>query len=217
MGEGVHTISNAPKTDRSYLHDTDGGLNRQEAFRVSQLEAKIRNRRTEKGYIIGADGQIISESVKGTRNKAKFNVSDLRHAKDAVLTHNHPGTGLYDTLAGRIGNPFSQADIELATQYNMKEIRAVTKTYTYSIRRPKGGWGDPQKIKSVISSMHRNAKRGYDEYTTKPIAEFLTTRSSQAQQRLKEAHDRGNVGVQWSNLRKVVKELGWTLTRRKVN
>ena len=63
MGEGVHTIKKGVrKTDRSYQRDTEKGLNRQESYTVSKLESQIRNRKTEKGYVIGPDGQVIGET-----------------------------------------------------------------------------------------------------------------------------------------------------------
>ena len=108
MGEGVHTIQSVPKTDRSALRNTDGGMNRQESFRVNQLESQIRGRKTEKGYIVDSNGNVIAESAKGkgSAHSAKFYVSDMMKSKDAILTHNHPtegaNSGLYGTLAGRI-------------------------------------------------------------------------------------------------------------------
>lgn len=44
-------------------------------------------------------------------------------------------------MAARIGNSFSLHDIEIAIKHNVREIRAVTPTYTYSISRPSRGWG----------------------------------------------------------------------------
>ena len=212
MGEGIHTIK--VKTDRSALRDTDRGLNRQEAFRVSQLESKIRNRKTEKGYVIGENGNVIAESVKGTAHQAKFRVSDLKGSENGVLTHNHPtegaDSGLYGTLAGRIGLPFSAKDVNLAAEYNLKEIRAVTPTYTYSIRRPKGGWGDKAKIESALRRYQLNAQMQAMDYAVRQGA------YKAGNQRRKEISDRANVGTQYTLLKKLAKDMGWEFTRRRV-
>ena len=217
MGEGISTINKGvKKTDRSYLRDTEKGLNRQESFRVSQLEGKIRNRKTEKGYIVGANGQIIGESIKGTSHKAKFLISDMKNSRDAILTHNHPtegaDSGLYGTLAGRIGVPFSGQDLKLAAQYDLKEVRAVTPTYTYSIRRPKGGWGDIFKIERAMRSYTLRAGTGAQTYAIKQglYSSVLPRRRQQ------EISDRANVGTQYSLLKQIAKELGWEFTRRRV-
>lgn len=218
MGEGVHTIGQGVrKTDRSYQRDTDKGLNRQEAFRVNQVESKIRDRKTEKGYLVDSNGNIIGETGKGTSHKASFNKADLVRAKDAILTHNHPtegaNSGLYGTLAGRIGVPFSGQDIKVAAQFDLKEVRAVTPTYTYSIRRPKGGWGDSEKINAAIDRYTMNSGIGARLYASR---QGLSPFSNIPRQRAKEVADRANVGTQYSLLKKLAKEFGWEFTRRKV-
>lgn len=204
MGEGIHTIPT--KTDRSYLHDTDSGMNRQEAFRVSQLEQKIRNRKTEKGYIVGSDGSIIGESVRSTRKSAAFRTSDMIRSKDAILTHNHPNSDMGGTMAGRIGLPFSNTDVENAVKYDQKEVRAVTPTYTYSIRRPKGGWGDKEAIYKALKEWESDFTKNYYDY------KYSKGRRGA---NFNETYDRGNVGGQWSAWRNFMKKTGMIITRRK--
>ena len=205
MGEGVHTITK--KTDRSHLHDTDGGLNRREAFRINQLESKIRNRKTEKGYVVDSDGNVIAESIKGSRSAARFYATDLLKARDAILTHNHPNVEMGGTMAAQIGLPFSNQDVEQAAKYNLKEIRAVTPNYTFSIRRPEGGWGDIREIRRVLSNWNIERNANYYQYMN---ASYRRNANSV------ETWDRANVGGQWSAWRKAAKTLGLTITRRKV-
>lgn len=215
MGEGIHTIKRAPKTDRSYLRDTDSGMNRQEAFRVNQLESKIRNRKTEKGYVIGANGEIIAESVKSSKSAARFYTRDLERSKDAILTHNHPNADMGGTMAARIGLPFSDQDVRNAIRFDQKEVRAVTPNYTYSIRRPKGGWGDEaqkQKLYRALDDWNRRRIMNYNAYKYSPAR--LGTKTFQEKL---ETFDRGNVGGQWSAWKKFMKETGLTVTRRKVS
>lgn len=204
MGEGVHIIRK--KTDRSYLRDTDSGMNRQEAFRVSQLEKKIRNRKTEKGYIIGSDGNIIGESIRSTRNSAGFRTIDFLKSKDAILIHNHPNATMGGTMAARIGLPFSDVDVENAVRFDQKEVRAVTPNYTYSLRRPKGGWGDKEAIYKALREWNTEMRKNYNDY-----------KYSKARRNgdYRETFDRGNVGGQWSAWKSFMKKTGMIITRRK--
>ena len=206
MGEGIHTIRQ--KTDRSYLHDTDGGMNRQEAFKVNQLESRIRNRKTEKGYVVDSNGNVIAESIKGSRSAATFRKSDLAKAKDAILTHNHPNAEMGGTLAAQIGLPFSHTDLKGAVEYDIKEVRAATPNYTYSIRRPKGGWGDTREINRVLDQWNADRNRNYYAYTNAPYRMYSDWR---------ESWDRGNVVGQWQAWKDAVKKLGWTITRKRVS
>ena len=235
MGEGIHSIGKGVRTDRSYLRDTDKGLNKQEAYTINKLEGKIRDRKTEKGYIVGPDGKVIAESIKGDRDSARFDSRDLVRAKDCVLTHNHPYVGkkggLYDTLAGRVGVPFSDTDLINAVAHNLKEIRAVTPTYTYSIRRPKGGWGEPRAIAAELQQYGRNIVRTGAKYRAQQTDNILNVAKDIAKKkgmsgmsealaysdkRAKEISDRTNVGIQYGELKKLAKNLGWEFTRRKV-
>lgn len=214
MGEGVHIIGKSVKTDRSYQRDTEKGMNKQESYTVNKLEAKIRDRKTEKGYVIGSDGRIIGESLKSTRQSAAFNPKDLK--KDSILTHNHPyvgnrGAKLFGTMAGRIGVPLSSRDVANAVTFDLKEVRAVTPTYTYSIRRPKGGWGDTQKINQAIRDHERELMGEVIKYTTSQRKSAISS-----WRRAMEVSDRANVGLQYGALKKLAKQFGWEFTRKKV-
>ena len=107
--------------------------------------------------------------------------------------------------------PFSAEDIKMASQYNLKEIRAVTPTYTYSIRRPKGGWGDQSKIDAALRRYKANAVSQTYSYASRQNLR------GQNLQRQKEISDRANVGTQYSLLKQLAKDMGWEFTRRKVN
>lgn len=85
--------------------------------------------------------------------------------KDCVLTHNHPrGWGFSEKSLGRIGNSFSPADIYLAVSANLSEIRAVTPTYTFSLKRPKTGWGvSVNELNKVINEEHQKCLSNFNK------------------------------------------------------
>ena len=231
MGEGVHTIG---KGKRSEVKDTEKGLNKQEAYTVRKLEKQIRNLEYEKGYVIGSDGKVLAESVYGDKSSARFNPKDYAKMKDAVITHNHPYAGeegtLNNTIAGRIGVPFSDADIIMAIVRNAKEVRAVTPTYTYSIRRPKGGWNANIKdtrtlmeFQKDIKNWNRRMKRRINQYSNQQAyasGKYLTKNNlwndREIDKRSREVSDRGNVGIQYGMVKELAKKYGFEFTRKRV-
>ncbi len=106
-------------------------------------ERNIRFNKDESLHVFSETGKAIA-SVQG--KGAEVNYSSIRNSipQNSIMTHNHP-RGLAATGIGRIGNSFSKADIVSAVSLNAKEIRAVTPTYTFSVKRPKGGWGGSAK------------------------------------------------------------------------
>lgn len=65
-----------------------------------------------------------------------------------------------------IGNSFSKEDIMTAMEMNVKEMRAITPTYTFSIKRPKGGWniGDMKSFKREYKKIEKAVDKGMREY-----------------------------------------------------
>lgn len=65
----------------------------------------------------------------------------------------------------RIGNSFSPQDIRTAIDKNAAEMRAVTPTYTFSIKRPKGGWGvSPNQAVKIFNQISRSVTVRNDAY-----------------------------------------------------
>lgn len=105
---------------------------------LAKTESKIRNMKTERVYAYDKNGKEIAHSNSGTNNRTALPEGNY---KDSIVTHNHPNKGIGNTIAGRVGTVLSGADIYMAIASNVSEIRNVTKTYTYSLKRPKNGWG----------------------------------------------------------------------------
>ncbi len=203
MGEGVHIIKGKYRADR----DTDKGLNKQEAYTVKKLENQIRNLDYEKAYYIDNEGKVMGESYTHRKSSAEFRDADNRKAynKNAILIHNHPRD--FNDMAGRIGNPFSGADVMTAAQLNMKEVRAVTPTYTYSIRRPEGGWPSLSVLKRALKANSRSWRSNARDY--------MTTHRRRGILSADERQGRANVVMQNVGMRELAKRFGWEFTRQK--
>lgn len=194
--------------------NTDAGLNSAQKAAADKTENAIRNRKTEVAYAIDSNGNVIKVSGKGTRSKATVNVSMI--PQDSVLTHNHPGEedrpiynrsgkkigvgGGGQGMGARIGSSITGDDIRVAIKSNAKEIRAVTPYYTFSIRRPKDGWGVngddflKEWYREVQNYRARNV--GYARSGREQLGRFNAVMAHQA-------------------TRKLAKKYGMTYTRRK--
>lgn len=71
-----------------------------------------------------------------------FTPDEVHAMAGMVVTHNHPGAWDYpEGDPRRDGSSFSGADVALAAEANVAEIRAVTPHWVYSLRPGSGGWG----------------------------------------------------------------------------
>ena len=104
-----------------------GGLQRT----LASVESSIRHLPYENSAIIDEKGNII-EQVSGERGRVGY---DGIRAENNYVTHNHPGE---DSAS------LSRKDIMNAIESNVKEVRAVTGRYTYSMKPSGKGWGVTQ-------------------------------------------------------------------------
>lgn len=125
---------------------------------VSDIEAIIReNKEFETAVAIDLNGNIVIDK-RGGHTQVGFTNEEVSKMKDCILTHNHPrGWGYEERSIERIGNSFSISDIKLAISGNVMEIRAVTPVYTFSMKRPRNGWGiTAEEIKSIYDKVDNN-------------------------------------------------------------
>ena len=103
---------------------------------VTSTENEIRmNKKFETGVVFD------SIDKRGASYAVSFTKEECLKMKDGIMTHNHPrGWGYPENSLGRIGNSFSPDDIYLAVGWDLAEIRAVTPNYTFTMKRPEGGW-----------------------------------------------------------------------------
>lgn len=123
-------------------HNTEAGMPGSQRDAVLAKEQRIRNNRDESTHVFDDSGnEVMTLQGRGNHVRvAKSKVEEtLRRMNDKVVTHNHPTP--YLTGVRSIGNSFSRPDIMTSINGNVREMRAVSPRYTYSFKRPAGGWG----------------------------------------------------------------------------
>ena len=198
---------------RENKHATDAGLTPEQRKAANKTENAIRNRKTEVVYSIDEQGNVTKSSYTGNARRARVLPGAIK--PNSVITHNHPDSqdqpvymngrrigvrGGGQGMGARIGSSLSGADIRSAILTNAKEIRAVSPTYTFSIRRPEGGWG--VSASQVLSEWQ-------NEYNRFVNANREYARSS------REALGRVNAVASHQATRTIAKKYGFTYTRRK--
>lgn len=170
--------------------------------KLKSTETNIRTKRYEVGVVLDRKGNILVRR-EGTAREVRFSKEELKLMKDNVLTHNHP-SALGRSGVSAIGNPFSKKDLILAVARNVKEIRAVTPTYTFSIKRPKGGWKVNWKdISKAVDYANRKYRKKLNSYIWNYKGKEPTARL------------RANA-LHWHLVNKeVAKKMGWNYTHKK--
>lgn len=178
---------------------TEYGYSNRLKKNIVNLENSIRNKKDEELHVFNANGDNILK-VQGKDNKVKL--SGVNIPPNMILTHNHP-LSLNKTGIESIGNSLSAADIKSAIRYNASEIRAVTPRYTFSVKRPKGGWGiDRHKAYQEYRRIERNTRRRFYNYIHK-MGDSM------------EAIKRAEVLHAHSIMKQLSKKYGWDYTKKK--
>ena len=141
-------------THRGTQAVTERGYSRRLERNILTRERDIRNNRDESLHFYDSSGdELVSYQGKGARVGNEAITSPL--PSNAIITHNHPrAIGKQGIEA--IGNSFSVEDLITAVRTNAQEIRAVTPTYTFSMKRPATGWG--ATVREVYYAYHRTEK-----------------------------------------------------------
>lgn len=140
---------------------------------ITKVEDNIRmNKDFETAYAVDKNGKVLLDK-RGQATSVSITREEKALLKDSIFTHNHPrGWKKPANSMGRIGNSFSTADILVAIENDIAEIRAVTPNFTFIMRRPKNGWGltveeaavEMNKVERVIETDLR--ERIYRNTTT---------------------------------------------------
>lgn len=122
-----------------------GGGGKSAVTRESTLakeETAIKNNSFETGIVVDADGKVLVRN-EGYGSEVRFSKADAAAMKGNTMTHNHP-----------LGSTFSPADVELATKYDLSEIRAVSSSKTFSLTKVAN-----KRVKNQFSTDYRDAMR----------------------------------------------------------
>lgn len=169
--------------------ETEAGYSATMARSVLKAENEIKGEKNEHAILFNDDGSIAFQK-EGTGHGVTFNG---KRATDKVMTHNHPGPDA----------PFSSSDLRDAVKFNMKEMRAVSRNYTFSVKRPKGGWGDvnPESVMRTYGSIKRQVAKEWDSR--------ISSASSGAG--VRKEYFKSQIEVQ----RRVAKKFGWDFSYKK--
>ena len=160
MGKEPYTVGGHGTS----VGETEKGYTRLMRENILGTERSIRRKKDEELHVFDSKGNFV-KSFQGKGNKVQ-NIVDL--PKNSIITHNHPrALGKKGVMA--IGNSFSLDDIKTAIWHNAKEIRAVTTTYTFSIKRPaKGYWGvSPREVQQAFREIEREVTGDRQRYIAK--------------------------------------------------
>ena len=134
---------------------TKSADNRVHALIISKENIIRMNKDFETAIAVDSEGRVIINK-KGGKSSVDFTQKEGEILKDSIFTHNHPGGWeAKEGTVGRIGNSFSIADILTSINLDIKEIRAVTPNYTFTMKRPSSGWPDIQQAKRFIEKLNQ--------------------------------------------------------------
>lgn len=187
----------------------NGGLTKAQQVAVEKFENKHRDYKTERVAAIDSKGRIVAQSTSGKRDRTRLGYIP----ENCVITHNHPTVsgGVRQTTG--VGGSFSHTDIRTAMRRNATEIRAVSANYTYSLRRPAGGWkADPDKV-------YKDYSDAFNKYTLELFGKYRGSSSISATpaetQRFLTRHQRANSLASHFATRDMAKKYGFDYTRRR--
>lgn len=126
-------------------------------------ENAIRREKDEQMHVFDSKGNKVA-MFQGKGAQVRFDSDKV--PENSIITHNHPRS-LGKTGIRSFGNSFSRADVLSAVKVNAQEMRAVTPTYTFSIRRPEKGWGSVDKIRREYDKITREVERENLKYINK--------------------------------------------------
>lgn len=110
-----------------------------------EIEERIRRDSLETGAFIAKDGSVLLQR-QGEADRVAFPVDDFPRLKGSTFTHNHPGDG-----------PFSVADVALAGEIGVGELRAVGPTLRFSMAAD-AEWPDEASLTDAVAKAAKTAQ-----------------------------------------------------------
>jgi hypothetical protein len=96
---------------------------------LARAEPSLRSGTVERLFAYDLAGNEVLR-LDGTQDEVKIPRAAYGMLRDTVVTHNHPG-----------GHSFSEDDVITAVELDLFELRAVSRDFTFRLRRPERGWG----------------------------------------------------------------------------
>lgn len=190
------------KTSGGVRGSSGNKSNSKQSRAIAVAEATISRNKYETAIAYDSKGNLLLNKKGGSRS-VRFTNSDIAKLKDSVFTHNHPNA-LGEKGLRAIGNSFSHQDLTLAVNANVKEMRAVTPTYVFSVKRPKNGWGvSPRQVKAAHAKAEREVRRELDAYLNK----FGRTQTT---------YDRANAVYHNRINKRVADKFGWKYSHKRI-
>ena len=110
---------------------------------VRAKEEEIKFNRFESAFAVDQTGRILLDKP-GAQFQVDFGPEEIRTIRNGsrvIFTHNHPRGWDYPPEDARhAGTSFSDADIALACETQVSEMRVVTPTSKFFMRPPQRGW-----------------------------------------------------------------------------
>lgn len=138
------------------------------ASAVSNAESSIRDNEKENAFIFDSEGNVVYKSadVGATEFSSNKKVNELQkklealqrnrsvsippeHVANNIVTHNHPNN-----------DSFSSGDLIAALNNNASEIRAVGRTYTFSLKRKSNGWPNTSSVVNAYNNALKKNPKG---------------------------------------------------------
>lgn len=179
---------------------TEGGYSASLKRAILSYESKQRQEENEAMAFYDDNGNLLNRK-QGKNDHVNLYDKDVP-SENLIMTHNHPAA-LRASGYMRIGSSFSMDDMVVAAKYNAKEMRAVTPTYTFSFKRPQGGWGaTTRQIRAAYRrAQERVLNEGQDYSDRVGYSETVNNRYTI---------------TYWHKVNKLVaKEFGWNYTKKK--
>lgn len=183
------------------LH-TEIAKNRAETVKrnVEKEEDAIKDSPVEHFVIINPKtGKTIAKGSSNEATRVDIPTEAMGKMKGAIFTHNHPkALNFPESHPQGKGTSFSEADIRISCQMNVKEMRAVSRKYRHSLSVGAKGWGDWDNQVKPIYDKH-------DEQLLKECQDHILSRKYKAAELNAIYHHELN--------KRVAKDMGWTYIR----
>lgn len=197
----TRNASNAVRGEvRTFGGATEAGYSAALKRSILSYEHKQRQEENEAMAFYDDSGNLLYRK-QGKRDHVSLR-SDEVPSDNLILTHNHPAA-LGQTSYRSIGNSFTPDDMVMAVKFKAKEMRAVTPNYTFSFKRPQGGWNAKQ---SEVRRAYEDAMRQVRE-----DGEYYYGRA-----KMTDVANERYMATYWHKVNKLVaKQFGWNYTKKR--